>query len=188
MKNWKTSPKMNRKLLENNILHLRAPEPEDLDSLYRWENDTTIWENGASIVPFSRYAIKQYLIDYKHDIYVDKQLRLMVALRETGDCIGTIDLYDFDPFHRRAGVGIFIDRVYRRRGYALQAISLLESYSFDFLNLRQLYAVIPEKNGNSVRLFSKAGYRQTGILEEWLSAGDTYCDALVLQKMNPLAP
>jgi diamine N-acetyltransferase len=51
---------------------------------------------------FFRYSIKQYLIDYKHDIYVDKQLRLMVTLRETDECIGTVDLYDFDPFHRRA--------------------------------------------------------------------------------------
>ncbi len=175
---------MNR-LLENNILRLRAPEPEDLDLLYVWENDTAIWENGASLVPFSRYSIKQYLIDYKHDIYVDKQLRLMVTLRETGESVGAIDLYDFDPFHRRAGVGILTDPKYRRKGYGLQALMLLEEYTFRFLNLKQLYAIIPEKNSNSIRLFTKAGYRQTGLLEEWLSSGDSFSHALVMQKLKP---
>ncbi|SCD19448.1 GNAT family acetyltransferase [Proteiniphilum saccharofermentans] len=172
------------KLMENNILRLRAPEPEDLDLLYAWENDTAIWQKGASIVPFSRYSIKQYLIDYKHDIYVDKQLRLMVTLRETDECIGTVDLYDFDPFHRRAGVGILIDSKHRRRGYGMQVLMLLEDYAFRFLNLRQLYAIIPEKNNSSIRLFSKTGYRKSGLLEEWLASEDSFCHALIMQKLN----
>ncbi|MFA7492850.1 MAG: GNAT family N-acetyltransferase [Proteiniphilum sp.] len=171
-------------LLENNNLRLRAPEPEDLDLLYNWENDTAIWQNGASIVPFSRYSIEQYLIDYKHDIYADKQLRLMVTLKETGECIGTVDLYDFDPFHRRAGVGILIDHAHRHKGYALQSLSLLDDYVFQFLNLRQLYVVIPEKNNNSIRLFTKAGYRQTGLLEEWLASGESFHHALIMQKLK----
>ncbi|OJV83040.1 MAG: GNAT family N-acetyltransferase [Bacteroidia bacterium 44-10] len=172
------------KLLENNTLRLRAPEPEDMDLLYAWENDTTIWQNGASIVPFSRYTIKQYLIDYKHDIYADKQLRLMVTLKETEECIGTVDLYDFDPFHRRAGVGILIDNKHRRKGYAEQALMLLENYVFRFLNLRQLYAIIPEKNSNSIQLFTKTGYRQTGLLEDWLASDGTFSHALIMQKIK----
>jgi diamine N-acetyltransferase len=171
-------------LLENSIIRLRAPEPEDMDLLYAWENDTSIWENGASIVPFSRYSIKQYLIDHKHDIYVDRQLRLMITIGETGESVGTIDLYDFDPFHRRAGVGILIDLNHRRKGYGLQALALLEGYAFRFLNLKQLHAIIPEKNSSSIRLFIKAGYRQTGLLEEWLRSGDSFCHALVMQKSN----
>ncbi len=172
-------------LLENNALRLRAPEPEDMDLLYAWENDTSMWENGASIVPFSRYSIKQYLSDCKYDIFADKQLRLMVECRETGLCAGAVDLYDFDPFHRRAGVGILIDPAHRRHGYALQALSLLAEYAFRFLNLRQLYAIVSAHNGASAKLFAKAGYRQTGVLEQWLSDGNSFRDALVMQKINP---
>lgn len=174
---------MNR-LLENSTINLRAPEPEDLDSLYAWENDTAIWENGASIVPFSRYSIKQYLIDYKHDIYSDKQLRLIVALKDSNIPVGAVDLYDFDPLHLRAGVGILIDHKYRRNGYALQALTLLEAYAFQFLHMNQLYAVIPEKNKGSIRLFTKAGYRQTGLLEQWLSLDGMYSHALIMQKIR----
>src|SRR5690554_4202920 len=89
------------KLLENNQIGLRAPEPEDLDILYLWENDTALWEYGASITPYSRFDLKQYLIDNKHDIYIDKQLRLIVVNKSDGATIGAVDLYDFEPFHRR---------------------------------------------------------------------------------------
>lgn len=173
------------KLLENSILRLRAPEPEDLDFLYTWENDTAIWESGSSIVPFSRYSIREYLIDNKHDIYIDKQLRLMIVLNETNETIGTADLFDFDPLHLRAGVGILIDSEHRRKGYALQTLALLEEYAFLFLHLKQLYVIIPEKNCGSIELFKNAGYRQTGKLEQWLSSEEAFCDALIMQKIKP---
>jgi Acetyltransferases, including N-acetylases of ribosomal proteins len=174
-----------KKLLENNILRLRAPEPEDLDILYAWENDTELWEYGASIAPFSRFTIKQYLIDSKQDIYVNKQLRLMAELKETGKAVGTVDIYDFDPFHRRAGVGILIDKKFRNRGYALQVLTLLEEYAFDFMKLKQLYACIPDKNLGSIEVFTKAGYVQAGTLKEWLLSGDSFENVRIVQKIKP---
>jgi diamine N-acetyltransferase len=174
-----------KKLLENKLIRLRATEPEDLEVLYSWENDTAMWKNGVSIAPFSRFTIRQYLIDSKQDIYTDRQLRLMVELKESGETIGTIDLYDFDPFHRRAGVGILIDKRFRKQGYGLQTLKLLEDYAFDFLNLHQLYAFIPESNTSSIYLFTKAGYIKAARLKEWLSTGDSSEDVQVMQKIRP---
>ena len=175
-----------QKLLENSVIKLRAPEPEDLELLYTWENSTELWELGATIAPFSRHTLRQYLANNTQDIYTDKQLRLMVEFKQTGKGIGTVDLYDFDPFHLRAGVGILIDPGYRNQGLGLQALLVLESYAFSFLNLHQLYAVIPEKNSPSIRLFQKAEYVSAGLLSDWLSAGETYVDALLFKKIRGL--
>jgi|SRR5690554_3423625 diamine N-acetyltransferase len=172
------------KLLENNQIGLRAPEPEDLDILYLWENDTSLWEYGASITPYSRFDLKQYLIDNKHDIYIDKQLRLIVVNKSDGATIGAVDLYDFEPFHRRAGVGILIDSNYRGQGYGLMALRIVEEYAFNFLNLKQLYAMIPENNKGSIELFTKAEYTHTGNLSNWLSKGNSFESVLVMQKIN----
>ena len=46
------------KLLKNNILQLRAPEPEDLEVLYSWENDTDVWIYGSAMSPYSKYILK----------------------------------------------------------------------------------------------------------------------------------
>lgn len=172
------------KLLDNNHIHLRAPEPEDLDILYRWENDTSLWEYGASITPYSRFALKQYLIDTKNDIYSDRQLRLMVVNNMDGTVIGSVDLYNFDPFHRRAGVGILIDCKYRKQGFGLMTLELLEEYAFEFLNLKQLHALIPENNTGSVELFAKANYTTAGKLKEWLSKENVFENVLLVQKIN----
>ena len=173
------------KLLENSKIKLRAPEPEDLDILYKWENDTSLWQFGASITPYSRFALKQYLIDTKHDIYSDKQLRLMVVSNDNKETIGAVDIYDFDPFHRRAGVGILIDSKYREKGYGYMALNLLEEYAFNHLNLKQLYAMIPENNIGSVELFRNAAYNTSGRLIEWLSNGYKFENVILVQKINP---
>ncbi|MEL7599295.1 MAG: GNAT family N-acetyltransferase [Proteiniphilum sp.] len=172
------------KLLENKELLLRAPEPEDLELLYKWENDTRLWEYGNATAPYSRFSLRQYLSESKQDIYADKQMRLMVLLRQSETVIGMADLYDFDPFHRRAGVGILIDDDQRKRGYGLQSLLLLEEYAFGFLSLHQLYALVPEKNQASRQLFKKAGYLPAGILREWLSRSDRFEDVQLWQRIR----
>ena len=172
------------KLLDNNVISLRAPEPEDLELLYKWENDTSLWEQGNATAPYSRFSLRQYLSESKQDIYADRQLRLMAVLGSSEEVIGMVDLYDFDPFHRRAGVGILIDEDHRKRGYGLQVLEMLEAYAFGFLSLHQLYAFVPKKNRASMQLFKKAGYLPTATLHEWLSRGERYEDVQVWQKIQ----
>lgn len=38
-------------LLSNDRVRLRALEPEDLELLYRWENDPELWEVGNTLAP-----------------------------------------------------------------------------------------------------------------------------------------
>ena len=82
-------------LLTNENIRLRALEPEDLELIFRWENDTSLWAMGNTLSPYSRYTIKEYIQDSRqHDIYELRQLRLMIEIVATEDVIGMIDLYD----------------------------------------------------------------------------------------------
>ena len=63
-------------LLSTDNLYLRAPEPEDLELMYRMENDTTLWSVGNTLLPYSRYTLKKYIDNKKNDIYytiIDKE-------------------------------------------------------------------------------------------------------------------
>lgn len=172
---------MNR-LFEHTDILLRALEPEDLDLLYVWENNADLWKYGNTVSPISRFAIRQYLEDAQHDIFQTRQLRLMITLRDNPKtCVGMIDLFDFEPFHRRAGVGILIDNAYQRNGYALQAIESLKQYCSDFLNLSQLYAHIPVRNRASMNLFQKSGFCEAGILKNWLRINEEFSDVAIVQ-------
>lgn len=156
-------------LLSNSILRLRALEPEDLDMLYLWENSAPLWIHGNSLSPYSRMALRQYINETQQtDIYESKQLRLVIELIEDKSAVGVIDLYDFDIRNRRAGIGILVDPAYRGKGYASQSLVIVQEYAFSFLALHQLYAHILESNEISLHLFAKAGYKQTGILKDWV--------------------
>ena len=67
-------------------VRLRAMEPEDLDMLYHIENDRSLWNISATNVPYSRYALHNYIADAKNDIYIDGQLRMMIENREQENC------------------------------------------------------------------------------------------------------
>lgn len=176
---------MMSKFLENDVLSLRSPEPEDLEVLYKWENDTDVWQYGSSISPYSKFVLRQYIEDAQTDIFQSKQLRFMIVLHQDQTVVGTIDLYDFDALNHRSGVGIYIDKAWRKKGIAVQALNLLEAYVFNFLKLNQLYAIIPQSNKASISLFIHNEYKQSGVLLQWISTEDSYEDALLVQKIKP---
>ncbi len=165
---------------DSHKVSLRAMEPEDLDILYRIENDVTLWKVGATNVPHSRYVLHDYIATASGDIYVDRQVRLIVENGE-GDVVGLVDIVDFDPQHLRAEVGIVIMSQYRNLGYAGAALSQVASYSLDILHLHQLYAFVDKANAPSLSLFRKMGYRECGELRDWLYDGKAFHDALLMQ-------
>ncbi len=171
-------------LLENEHIRLRALEPEDLDLLYRWENDTSQWNVGNTLSPFSRYILKEYIANSHLNIYELKQQRFMIELKPDGTAIGMIDLYDFEPHHRRAGVGIMLDRLYQGKGFAMEALDLTVEYAFSFLRLHQLYSHVPAKNSPSKALFERCGFILTSVLTDWIVTKEGYSDVYVMQRIT----
>lgn len=169
-------------------VHLRAVEPDDLEMLYEWENDPEIWHLGNTLAPFSHFVLEQYLLNAQHDIYTNKQLRLMIDLNDAGNSIptiGSIDLFDFDPINHRAGVGILITAAYRSKGYASEALGLLKNYAFTVLELHQLFANIETENKVSLALFNKQGFEKCGEKKDWLRHSGNWHNELMLQCINP---
>lgn len=173
-------------ILEHDHIILRALEPEDLEILYLWENDPAVWHLSGTLVPYSKYILKQYLEHVGKDIFELKQLRLIIQLREENRPIGAIDLFDFDPHNRRAGVGVLIaDNGDRGKGYATEALESLLRYSFEVLGLHQLWCNIAIWNKPSIQLFTSVGFCVVGEKKEWLFNGRGYDDELLLQNINP---
>ncbi|TVZ14483.1 GNAT family N-acetyltransferase [Maribacter sp. MAR_2009_72] len=170
--------------LKGNIVYLRALEQKDLNFLYELENNTLVWEISGTVTPYSKDVLQLYLDNAHRDIYDVKQLRLVISNLEH-KTIGLIDLFDFDPNHKRAGLGIVIhDEAQRNKGVGAEAISLLCNYVFQVLGLRQVYANILEDNIASMHLFQKLGFIPVGVKKDWVRVGSTYKNEILLQKLN----
>lgn len=174
-----------KKYLGNDKVSLRAIEAEDVELLYNWENDEETWEVSHTLVPFSKYILALYIKNSDKDIYETKQLRLMIDSYE-GKTVGAIDLFDYDPYHARAGVGVLIySKEDRSKCYASAALALIIEYCFNKLNFHQLYANIDTGNEVSIQLFKKFGFCISGAKKEWLLTESGWKDEFLLQLINP---
>jgi len=169
--------------LKGDKVFLRALEPSDLDFLYQLENDSNVWEISGTTKPYSKQILQLYLENAHRDIYDVKQLRLCIC-NDAAVTVGLLDLYDFDPKNKRAGVGIIIlESENKNKGYATEALDLLCGYSKVALELHQLYCSVLEENRPSIRLFEKLGFVKTGIRKDWVSSNGVFKNEIFYQKV-----
>lgn len=172
-------------LLENELVKLRSLETDDLDLLFSIENDSRFWEVSNTLTPYSRDLLTQYLKNAHQDIYEAKQLRLVIINKADNTIVGLIDLFDFNPQHERAGIGILILNKYQRQGYAKSSLELFLKYAFQHLDLKQIYANIPIDNVSSLDLFRKVNFKEIGTKKDWIKTKGKFKDIIMLQILNP---
>ena len=170
--------------LENNNIILRKPEPEDLEFLFSLENNPKYWFISDTRTPFSKWQIKQHIENSVYDIFTNKELRLIIEQKSDKKQIGIIDLFEFDPIHERAGIGIVVNEDFQHKTYASQTLSLIIDYSFNILNLNQIWSYIDVDNFVSIKLFANKGFINCGRLKSWKKKDKSYSDILVFQLLK----
>jgi diamine N-acetyltransferase len=161
-------------------ISLRALEPEDLDFLFSTENNEQFWEISSTQTPFSKYILKQYIENSHQDIYEAKQYRFVISNMENNP-VGMIDLFDFNPQHKRVGIGILLLPKYQNKGYASEALDLVIDYVFLYLNVHQIFANITSDNTKSIALFEKNNFKIVGIKKDWIYSNSAYNDEILYQ-------
>lgn len=169
-------------MLKSEKVILRAVEPGDVDYILECENDSSAWRVSDNRAPFSRRLIERYVEEYTANPLEEGQLRLIIMKKTTRAAVGIIDLFDVEPYHGRAKVGIYISVSERRRGLASQALETICRYSRDILGLRILSATILMDNTESESLFARCGFEKVATLSGWHRVGaDTYSVNLMLR-------
>lgn len=170
--------------LKGEHIYLRALEPEDLKFLYELENDTAIWEISGTTTPYSKHVLQFYLDNAHRDIYDVKQLRLCICDLDH-NLVGLIDMFDFDPKNKRAGMGIIIKNLDKRnQGIGNEAITVFCKYAFSTLNLYQIFANVAEDNTHSIHVFEKLGFERTAIKKDWIYSNGKFKNEILFQKIK----
>lgn len=161
-------------------IRLRALESADLELLYLWENDPEIWRVSETISPLSRERLAALIRDQVYDLYATRQMRLMIDVDDVA--VGCVDLFNFEPLHRRFGVGILIyAEEHRRKGYAREVIEQVKDYARNTLDLKQIWANIDEDNPASIALFESCGFVLSARRKEWINRAGKFIDELEYQ-------
>ena len=170
--------------LQGKNIKLRALEPEDLEFIYEIENNEDLWELSSTQTPYSKFLIKQYLENAHLDIFEVKQLRLVIEDFQQKS-LGLIDIFDFEPQHHRAAIGILIaENENRQKGIGSEALQLLCKYAFTHLKMHQVYAGVFEENIVSQKLFQQQGFVKTGEKKDWNLVNGKYKTEYLYQLIN----
>lgn len=109
----------------------------------------------------------------------------MMVSHESKKTIGCLDLFEYEPMHQRAGLGILIaDQSERRKGLASEALELVINYAWEILQLQQLFCNISDQNTPSLALFEKHGFIRTGTKKQWRRQGTNWEDEHFYQLIN----
>jgi ribosomal-protein-alanine N-acetyltransferase len=125
----------------------------------------------------SKRLIRKYLRFW--DNYA--QYNYVIELREsTIRSIGSINLWNLNWRHKRAEVGIWIIPSYWDKGFGERALNLIKTIGFNHLKLNRLEAHIANENKRSLFLFKKCGFKEEGILKQYLNFQGIFHDAFAL--------
>lgn len=161
-------------------IQLRAIEPADLELLYLWENDAEVWRVSGTLAPVSRDRLARFINEQSYDLYATRQMRLVVDV--DGVMVGSVDIFDFEPLHRRFGVGILIYAdEHRRKGYARRVVEMVKEYARNTLDLKQIWVTIDEDNAASIALFEGCGFVLSARRREWINRAGRFIDELEYQ-------
>lgn len=157
-------------------------QKEDATLLYIWENDESVHEYNEHYEEVSLQDIMDFIDECNSDSPKD-YLRLIIVKKEDNSPLGTIDLFEINKRHKRAGIGILIaSSSERRKGYGKEVVQLIEKFAKEELELTQIHSMIREDNQRSIQFFEKLGYLRTGTKKKWLSLEDKDYDAYFYQK------
>jgi diamine N-acetyltransferase len=170
-------------MMKGEDINLRALELKDADFMYELENRMQLWHLSNTRIPVSKLRIEDFIERSSNDLLSDHQWRICIEENSSGECVGFLDFFDYDPVHLRAFIGIIITDEKQNKGYASQALELILPYAAKTLRLHQLAAEVLELNEASIRLFEKAGFKKVGLKKDWVWTGEAYENEVLLQKI-----
>lgn len=83
-------------------------------------------------------------------------------------------------------IGIALIEEFRGKEIALNSIFLLEEYLINVFNIRKVLVNILSDNENSIKTFSRAGFKTVGSLSKHFYFQREYHDVIIMEKIHKL--
>ncbi len=162
--------------LDTERLQLRWIDTGDAAALFALFSDpqvTRYWSTPAwTAMSQADNSIQESLEAYASGT----SLRFGIVVRETGQLIGHIKLYDFFDTNRRCDIGYALLPSHWGKGYLGEAMQATLDYAFAELDMNRIEADIDPRNDASRKLLERMRFQREGYMRErWIVNGEI-CD------------
>jgi [ribosomal protein S5]-alanine N-acetyltransferase len=91
-----------------------------------------------------------------------------IELKETGELIGEIDLYDFDSATENCEVSYSLGHRWWNQGYGTEALKAVMEFGFNTMNIHKISAAHNTDNPASGKIMRKVGMVQEGVIRHMI--------------------
>ena len=160
---------------------LRPYKLEDVATLMALRNDRDI---QAALMARATQNDEAKTIDWLNRRRNEEDsIFLVVADRESDVALGFIQLIQIDPINLTGQLGICIMPAAQRKGYALEALHLLERYAAQERAISKIVLHVLSDNVQAITLYEKVGFDTVGIYKKHHFNGDKFLDVTTMEKI-----
>ncbi|UCM90917.1 GNAT family N-acetyltransferase [Streptomyces marincola] len=170
-------------MLTGQRVRLRAMEPADAESLWRWNSDPDVirWldtEHPESLAHTLHRAAERERNSYE-------QILLMIETLAEGRLIGVVCLRDARPEHGRAELDVYLgEKEFWGRGHGTDAVRVICRYGFDQMRLHSVALWVAAGNTRAIRAFEKVGFVQDGRHREAFRRDGAWHDLVLMSLLE----
>ncbi|MFR9798298.1 GNAT family N-acetyltransferase [Streptomyces sp. MS06] len=143
---------------------LRPFTAEDADPMWRIIGDPEVVR--FTFEPTTRLTLQSLRSWYGVRTADPDRLDLAVTDRATGELVGEVVLYDWDPHPRTCTFRTLLGPRGRDRGLGTEAIRLVLGYAFEQVGLHRVQLEAYGNNHRALRVYRKAGFTVEGVRRE----------------------
>ncbi len=161
-------------------IRLRALTGDDAGYRYAESLDSISREafNIGIELPTTVELQKGFLEKYGGCEEVNNMIAFAIETHEQA-YVGLVTIHSIDERHGKFSFSVIVDRKYRKRGYAEDAVRLILRYGFMERRLHKCSSACASYNPASIQLHEKLGFVQEGRLrKEWFFNGEHHDELL----------
>jgi RimJ/RimL family protein N-acetyltransferase len=152
---------------------------EDFPLYTKWMNDLEVTSNLGNYTHNFSLGTEREVLEK-----LSKEHHYAIVDNVKDEVIGNCGFFKINHHERNAECGIFIgNREYWSRGFGTEALSLLLSYGFDYLNFRNVMLKVFSFNERAIASYKKIGFKEIGrrrknVVVKGVEWDDVYMDIL----------
>ncbi|MET7327416.1 GNAT family N-acetyltransferase [Nonomuraea sp. NPDC005650] len=166
-------------MLTGKLVRLRAVEPTDFESIWRWSHDPEVVRWMSSGYPESFMQAQERLTAAPRNSY--ENCRFIIESLHDQRAVGFVRLRDAKPEVGNAGLDIQLgEKDVWGRGYATEAMRLMCRYGFNEMRLHRITLDFAADNTAARRVYEKVGFVEEGRVRECFRRDGKWHDLILM--------
>jgi ribosomal-protein-alanine N-acetyltransferase len=154
-------------ILETERLILTDYQSKNSDDFFKLKSCNEVWKYSTFVPIKEKVKARVLLENLIHEEIKGNYVFNALYKKDTKEFIGEAGIIGYIPHANRCVIGYNLLPQYWNQGYATEITKHLVKYSFEFLDVERIEALVLQINSASCRVLEKSGFMLEGVLRNF---------------------